>query len=130
MSGSEKHTGHDFQPPSADEDCDSCSSAKIASAIAAACSTCRRQAAAAAAGSSLSTASMISPISAMVRGSLLRSRMARYAAALDMKVFGWSPNLAAERAAAAGAGFVPRDELLTQADIVSLHIVLSPITRG
>jgi phosphoglycerate dehydrogenase-like enzyme len=60
----------------------------------------------------------------------LGSRMARYAAALDMKVLGWSPNLTAERAAAAGASFVPRDELLTQADIVSLHIVLSPITRG
>ena len=60
----------------------------------------------------------------------LGSRMARYAAALDMQPLGWSPNLTAERAAAAGARLVPRDELLAQADIVSLHMVLSPATRG
>ncbi|HTJ90082.1 MAG TPA: D-2-hydroxyacid dehydrogenase family protein [Acidocella sp.] len=60
----------------------------------------------------------------------LGCRMARYAAALDMDVLGWSPNLTAERATAAGTRFVPRDELLTQADIVSLHMVLSPTTRG
>ena len=60
----------------------------------------------------------------------LGSLMARYATALDMKVLGWSPNLTAERAAAAGARFVPLDELLAQADIVSLHMVLSPTTNG
>jgi phosphoglycerate dehydrogenase-like enzyme len=60
----------------------------------------------------------------------LGRRMARYATALDMNVLGWSPNLTAERAAAAGASFVPRDELFAQADIVSLHIVLSPATAG
>jgi len=56
--------------------------------------------------------------------------MARYAAALDMNVLAWSPNLTAERATAAGARFVPRDELLSQADVVSLHIVLAPTTKG
>ena len=60
----------------------------------------------------------------------LGCRMARYATALDMNVLGWSPNLTVERAAASGARFVPRDELLAQADIVSLHIVLSPTTSG
>jgi phosphoglycerate dehydrogenase-like enzyme len=60
----------------------------------------------------------------------LGSRMARYAQALDMRVLAWSPNLTAERAASAGAEFAPRDELLREADVVSLHMVLSPRTRG
>ncbi|MGH7188589.1 MAG: D-2-hydroxyacid dehydrogenase family protein [Acetobacteraceae bacterium] len=58
------------------------------------------------------------------------SRMAGYGAALGMKVLGWSPNLTPERAASAGALFATREELLEQADVVSLHLVLSEKTRG
>lgn len=56
--------------------------------------------------------------------------MARYCRALDMRVLAWSPNLTSERAAAAGVTLAGKDELLAQADIVSLHLVLSERTRG
>lgn len=56
--------------------------------------------------------------------------MARYALAMDMRVLAWSPNLTAERAAAAGAAHAAKDELLSRADVVSLHMVLSERTRG
>jgi phosphoglycerate dehydrogenase-like enzyme len=56
--------------------------------------------------------------------------MARYCRGLDMQVLAWSPNLTAERAAAAGANFVPKIDLLSRADVVSLHLVLSERTRG
>jgi phosphoglycerate dehydrogenase-like enzyme len=57
-------------------------------------------------------------------------RMARYAKAFGMEVIAWSQNLTAEAAEAAGARRVEKDELFAQADIVSLHLVLSERTRG
>ena len=57
-------------------------------------------------------------------------RMARYAQAFGMEVIAWSQNLTAEAAQAAGARRVEKDELFSQADIVSLHLVLSERTRG
>ncbi len=56
--------------------------------------------------------------------------MARYGNALGMKVIGWSQNLTAEKAAAAGAKMVTKQELLSTADVVSIHLVLSPRSRG
>ena len=56
--------------------------------------------------------------------------MARYGTALGMKVIGWSQNLTAEKAAAAGATMVSKEELLATADVVSIHLVLSPRSRG
>jgi phosphoglycerate dehydrogenase-like enzyme len=56
--------------------------------------------------------------------------MARYGNALGMRVLAWSQNLSAEAAAAAGAPLVTKDELLQQADVVTLHLVLSDRTRG
>ncbi|MCC7046830.1 MAG: D-2-hydroxyacid dehydrogenase family protein [Alphaproteobacteria bacterium] len=56
--------------------------------------------------------------------------MARYAQALDMRVIAWSQNLTAEAARAAGATFVAKDALLSDADVVTLHLVLSDRTRG
>ncbi len=48
-----------------------------------------------------------------------------------MKVIAWSQNLNAERCAGAGVELAPSKEaLLRQADIVSLHVVLSERTRG
>jgi len=58
------------------------------------------------------------------------SRMAAYCRALDMKVVAWSQNLTHDAAAAAGAVRVEKDELFATADVVSLHLVLSPRTRG
>jgi phosphoglycerate dehydrogenase-like enzyme len=56
--------------------------------------------------------------------------MARYGNALGMRVLAWSQNLTAEAAAEAGATLVTKDALLQQADVVTLHLVLSDRTRG
>jgi phosphoglycerate dehydrogenase-like enzyme len=60
----------------------------------------------------------------------LGRRMARYGAALGMEVIAWSQNLTPAAALEAGASHVPLDELLGRADVVSLHLVLSPRSRG
>jgi phosphoglycerate dehydrogenase-like enzyme len=60
----------------------------------------------------------------------LGSHMARYCNALNMKVLGWSQNLTPDKAKAAGATMVSKDELLSQSDAVSIHLVLSDRTRG
>jgi phosphoglycerate dehydrogenase-like enzyme len=60
----------------------------------------------------------------------LGSRVAQVATAFGMKVIAWSQNLTADKAAAAGAALVSKDDLLRQADFVSIHLVLSDRTRG
>lgn len=60
----------------------------------------------------------------------LGSAMARYCQALNMQVLAWSQNLTTERAQAAGAALVSKEELLSRSDAISIHVVLSPRTRG
>jgi phosphoglycerate dehydrogenase-like enzyme len=60
----------------------------------------------------------------------LGSHMARYGHALGMTVLGWSQNLTPEAAAAAGAAYATKPELLARSDAISLHLVLSPRSRG
>ncbi len=60
----------------------------------------------------------------------LGSRMARYGAALDMTVIVWSPNLTEARAEEAGARLVAKADLMAESDAISLHMVLSPRSRG
>jgi phosphoglycerate dehydrogenase-like enzyme len=60
----------------------------------------------------------------------LGQRMAGYGTALGMTIIAWSQNLTAEAAKAAGAMLVSKEELLSRADVVSVHLVLSPRTRG
>jgi phosphoglycerate dehydrogenase-like enzyme len=60
----------------------------------------------------------------------LGARMARYGAALEMNVIAWSPNLTRDRAQAAGARLAGKAELMAASDAVSLHMALSPATRG
>lgn len=60
----------------------------------------------------------------------LGSHMARYCNALGMTVLGWSQNLTPEKAKAAGATMVSKEELLSRSDAVSIHLVLSDRTRG
>ena len=50
--------------------------------------------------------------------------------AFGMTVIAWSQNLTAERAAEVGATLVSKDELFREADVVSIHLVLSRRTRG
>ncbi len=57
-------------------------------------------------------------------------RMARIAQAFGMEVIAWSPNLTPERAAQAGVRLVSKAQLFEQADVVSLHLVLSSSTAG
>ena len=60
----------------------------------------------------------------------LGARMARYAIALDMKVIAWSPNLTEARAQEMGARLVGKSDLMAEADAISVHMVLSPRSRG
>ena len=58
------------------------------------------------------------------------TKVATIAHAFGMNVIAWSQNLTAERAAAAGAELVSKDDLLRRSDVVSVHVVLSERTRG
>ncbi|MBV8888493.1 MAG: D-2-hydroxyacid dehydrogenase family protein [Alphaproteobacteria bacterium] len=60
----------------------------------------------------------------------LGSAVARVGLAFKMPVIAWSQNLTAEHAAAAGVERVEKDELFRRADILSVHVVLSPRSRG
>ena len=60
----------------------------------------------------------------------LGARMAHYGKALDMDVIAWSQNLTDEKAEQGGARRVSKEELFTQADVISLHLVLSDRSRG
>jgi len=60
----------------------------------------------------------------------LGARMARYASALEMKVIAWSPNLTEARARDAGARLVGKSDLMAESDAISVHMVLSPRSRG
>jgi len=56
--------------------------------------------------------------------------VAQIGMAFGMNVIAWSQNLTAERAAAANAELVSKEELFWRADVVSVHVVLSDRTRG
>jgi phosphoglycerate dehydrogenase-like enzyme len=60
----------------------------------------------------------------------LGGQVARMAQAFGMKAIAWSPNLTAERAKEHGAERVEKDVLFRTADVVSVHLVLSPRSRG
>jgi len=57
-------------------------------------------------------------------------RMAKYAKAFGMEVIAWSQNLTEEAATAAGARRVEKAALFEEADVVSIHLVLSERTQG
>ncbi|MDH2434195.1 D-2-hydroxyacid dehydrogenase family protein [Pokkaliibacter sp. MBI-7] len=59
----------------------------------------------------------------------LGQQVARVAQVFGMKVLAWSPNLTAERAAAAGVEYADKQRLLQQSDIVTLHMKLSESTH-
>jgi phosphoglycerate dehydrogenase-like enzyme len=60
----------------------------------------------------------------------LGQRVAGVAKALGMKIIAWSQNLTPEKAKEAGADYVSKEDLFSQADIVTIHIVLSDRSRG
>jgi D-3-phosphoglycerate dehydrogenase len=60
----------------------------------------------------------------------LGSRVADVANAFGMKVIAWSQNLTPEKAKAAGAEYVSKEDLFRNSDFVSVHLQLSDRTRG
>src|SRR6202048_56546 len=57
-------------------------------------------------------------------------QVARIGLAFGMKVIAWSQNMTPQIADAAGATLVSKDELFRDADVVTIHLVLSKRTRG
>ena len=57
-------------------------------------------------------------------------RVAQFGQVFGMRVIAWSENLTAERASEAGVTYVSKQQLFEQADILSVHLVLSDRTRG
>lgn len=60
----------------------------------------------------------------------LGAAMVGPARAFGMEVIAWSENLTAQRAAQVGVGHVSKDRLLADADVLSIHLMLSERTRG
>ncbi|WP_349734342.1 D-2-hydroxyacid dehydrogenase family protein [Pseudomonas jessenii] len=57
-------------------------------------------------------------------------RVAQFGQVFGMRVIAWSENLTAERAAQVGVTRVSKQELFEQADVLSVHLVLSERSRG
>lgn len=57
-------------------------------------------------------------------------RVARFGQVFGMRVIAWSENLTAERAAEVDVTYVSKQELFEQADVLSVHLVLSDRSRG
>ena len=60
----------------------------------------------------------------------LGTKVARLAQAFGMNVIAWSPNLTPERCKEAGVGYATKEELFSTADIITVHVVLGPRSRG
>jgi len=60
----------------------------------------------------------------------LGQRSAAVGKAFGMKTIAWSQNLTEDKAKAAGADYVTKDDLFRNSDFVTIHIVLSDRSRG
>jgi phosphoglycerate dehydrogenase-like enzyme len=60
----------------------------------------------------------------------LGAKVGRIGAAMGMQVIAWSQNLTPEQAKERGAERVEKDELFRRSDVISIHLVLSPRSRG
>ena len=60
----------------------------------------------------------------------LGARVGKIGSAMGMKLIAWSENLTPEKAQERGAERVDKDELFKRSDVISIHSVLSPRTRG
>jgi phosphoglycerate dehydrogenase-like enzyme len=58
------------------------------------------------------------------------AKIATIALAFGMKTIAWSHNLTAEKAQALGATLVSKEQLLSQSDVITIHLVLSDRTRA
>ena len=60
----------------------------------------------------------------------LGGKVSKLAQAFGMNVIAWSPNLTADRCKEVGVTYATKEELFSTADIVTIHVVLSPRSRG
>jgi phosphoglycerate dehydrogenase-like enzyme len=60
----------------------------------------------------------------------LGTRTANIAKAFGMNVIAWSQNLTTEKCQEAGVGYAAKDELFSQSDFITIHVVLSARSRG
>src|ERR1700682_77094 len=60
----------------------------------------------------------------------LGSKVSKLAQAFGMNVIAWSPNLTAERCKEVGVGYASKEELFSTADVITVHVVLGPRSRG
>lgn len=58
------------------------------------------------------------------------TEVAAVARAFGMNVIAWGPTLTAERAAKSGVAFMPLEEVLQTADVISIHLALSDQSRN
>jgi D-3-phosphoglycerate dehydrogenase len=60
----------------------------------------------------------------------LGAKVSGLAKAFGMNVIAWSPNLTPERCKEVGVNYATKEELFANADIVTIHVVLSQRSRG
>jgi D-3-phosphoglycerate dehydrogenase len=60
----------------------------------------------------------------------LGAKVSGLAKAFGMNVIAWSPNLTPERCKEVGVSYATKEELFANADIVTIHVVLSQRSRG
>jgi D-3-phosphoglycerate dehydrogenase len=60
----------------------------------------------------------------------LGAKVSKLAQAFGMKVIAWSPNLTPEKCKEAGVTYASKEELFKTADVVTIHVVLGPRSRG
>jgi phosphoglycerate dehydrogenase-like enzyme len=60
----------------------------------------------------------------------LGGKVSKLAQAFGMNVIAWSPNLTPERCKEVGVSYATKEELFKTADIITIHVVLGPRSRG
>jgi D-3-phosphoglycerate dehydrogenase len=60
----------------------------------------------------------------------LGTKVAKLAQAFGMNVIAWSPNLTPEKCAEVGVTYASKEQLFKTADVVTIHVVLGPRSRG
>jgi phosphoglycerate dehydrogenase-like enzyme len=60
----------------------------------------------------------------------LGAKVSKLAQAFGMNVIAWSPNLTPERCKEVGVTYATKDELFATADVITIHVVLGPRSRG
>ena len=60
----------------------------------------------------------------------LGTKVAKLGQAFGMNVIAWSPNLTPEKCKEAGVGHASKEDLFKTADVITIHVVLGPRSRG